>query len=133
MGEIVYEAPLPSYAAFLKFTQGELNATGWPLNSTSLALENSRVIKSGAGTLYGIGGMSNKASSQFVQVFDATTVPADGAIPVLVFPVGATSAISLFFGDVGRFFQQGIVVCNSSTAATKTIGAADCWFDCQYI
>ena len=35
--------------------------------------------------------------------------------------------------DLGRAFQAGIVVCNSTTAVTLTIGAADTWFDVQYV
>jgi len=32
----------------------------------------------------------------------------------------------------GRLFANGITVCNSSTAVTKTIGSADCLFDITY-
>jgi hypothetical protein len=133
MGNVEYVAPPLPYANFLRNIMGEDNAVAWPLNATSFALVNALVVKAGAGTLYGIGGFSNKGSSQFVQVFDSATLPADGAAPDFIFNVGATSNIGVFWGDVGRSFSRGIVVCNSSTAATKTIGSADCFFDCQYI
>jgi len=66
-------------------------------------------------------------------VLDALDVPADGSIPCFPIAVGATSNFSAFFGDTGRTFQTGIVLVNSSTAPTKTIGAADCFFDAQYL
>ena len=104
-----------------------------PDNSTSLALEASRIVKSGAGRLWGITGTSNLASAQFIQVFDSATLPADGAIPVIVISVPALNDFSWDGGQKGRAFRRGIVVCNSTTLATKTIGAANCWFDVQYV
>jgi hypothetical protein len=106
---------------------------GLPLNSTSVALENSRVVKSGAGSLFGLSGQNNKAGSQFIQVHNAQAVPAEGAVPVVVFSVPATSPFSVLYALPPRFFNNGIVVCNSSTLATKTIGSADTWFDVQYL
>lgn len=133
MGEIDYEAPPVPYRTFLGNVQGELNAHGWPLNSTSNALEAFRIVKSGSGTLYGFSGFSNRGTAQFIHVYDALSLPADGAVPVFVMTAPTVQNFSVFWGDVGRFFQQGIVIGNSSTLATKTIGSADCWFDAQYI
>lgn len=112
---------------------GESGPGGFPCNSTSNALENSRVVKSGAGLLYGFSGFNNKAGSQFIQVFDASAVPADGAVPVFVMTVPTVANFSVSWGTVGRAFSRGIVLVNSSTAATKTVGSADCWFDVQYV
>lgn len=133
MGEIDYEAPPVPYRTFLQNVQGELNAQGWPLNSTSNGLENFRIVKAGAGTLYGFSGFNNKGASQFIQAFDAAGLPADGAVPVFVMTAATVSNFAVYWGDVGRFFHAGIVLCNSSTLATKTIGSADCFFDAQYI
>ena len=99
--------------------------------STS-ALATSLVVKANRGTLYGLTGYNNKSSSQFIQIHDASSLPADTAVPAIIFAVPAASSFSLNY-DVGREHQVGIVICNSSTAATKTIGSADCWFDVQYI
>ena len=101
-------------------------------SKSTTALAASLIVKADKGTLYGLTGYNNKSSSQFIQIHDAASLPANGAAPVIVFTVPATTSFSLDY-EVGREFQTGIVISNSSTAATKTIGSADCWFDVQYI
>lgn len=112
---------------------GEASPIGMPLNSSSLALEASRLVKSGPGTLFGFSGFSNKGAGQFVLVFDSRDLPAAGAVPVLVVNVAATSNFSYDAGQWGRAFHQGIAIANSSTVATLTAGSADCWIDAQYV
>ncbi len=107
------------------------SALSAPLNSTSEAYETSRVVKVGPGILYGFSGYNSKASAQFIQLFDANALPAEGAIPVMVITVPATSNFSYSPGVYGRAFEAGIVILNSSTGPTKTIGSADCWYDVQ--
>lgn len=104
-----------------------------PLNASSRALEASRIIKTSAGKLYGVSIFNNKNAAQFIQLFDANVLPADGQVPVAVFTVATVANLGLYFGSVGRAFEQGIVICNSSTLATKTLGSADCWFDAQFV
>lgn len=103
-----------------------------PYNANPGALARSIVVAAGAATLYGFTVYSSNAGSQFILVFDAAAIPADGAVPLYALPVAATNFVSVFYGDVGRTFIQGIVLCNSSTATTKTVGAADCFFDVQW-
>jgi hypothetical protein len=66
-------------------------------------------------------------------VFDAATVPADTAVPLITIDIATLTAKGVSFAYPGRVFESGIVICNSTTDSTKTIGAADCIFDVQYI
>lgn len=101
-------------------------------NATSTAYEASRVVKATKGTLFRVNGYNSKASAQFIQVHDAAALPAEAAVPVVILTAAASSNFSYTFGEQGRACANGIVLCNSSTGPTKTIGSADCWFDAQY-
>lgn len=106
--------------------------TPLPLNYTNPALKASAVITTGPGVLYGLTVTNTKGTAQFVQVFDAATLPADGAVPLFAKSVPASDAVG-FNWLPGRTFLVGIIVCNSSTQGTKTIGSADCIFDAQFV
>jgi len=102
-------------------------------NKTTTAYAASLIVADREATLKGVTGYNSKTSSQFIQLHDSATLPAESSAPKITFVVGAASNFSLDFGDDGRPFNNGIVICNSSTGATKTIGSADCWFDAQLI
>lgn len=102
-------------------------------SATSVAYASNLVIKATGGTLYSIVGYNSCSVDQFIQVHDTRTLPTDGAIPVIIFKIPSNSNFSFDLGERGRCFSKGIVICNSSTGATKTIGSNDCWFDVQYV
>jgi hypothetical protein len=100
--------------------------------SSSSALEASRVVKDSAGVLYGIAGYNSATSAQFIQVHNATAVPADTAVPSFVVRVGPEANFYADFGEDGIPCSTGIVLCNSSTAPTKTIGSSNVFFAATY-
>jgi len=86
----------------------------------------SAIVKATPGVLHTIQITNNAAFAQYVQLHDSATLPANGATPIVsvYLQPGGT-----YFGDwpvFGKSFAAGIVWCNSSSQATKTIGAADC-------
>lgn len=96
------------------------------------ALTNSVVIP-GRCVLFGFTISSTNLAAQFVQIFDRAALPADTAVPIAFASVSATNQLSAYYGEAGRVFYQGIALCNSTTAGTKTLGAADSLFDVQYM
>ena len=115
---------------------GAVELTGATTNTlttaTTTAYANSLVVKASAGVLYSISGYNSKASGQFIQIHDANAVPADTAVPKIIFWVAAQQNFSFDLSVYGRGFANGIIICNSSTGPTKTLGSTDCWFDVLY-
>lgn len=103
------------------------------LNATTAAYAASIQVKAGAGKFFGGTGYNSKGSAQWIQLHDSATLPANGAIPKLIFTVATVANFSLDIGIYGRAFQNGIYVVNSTTGPTLTLGSADCWFDIQYL
>lgn len=101
-------------------------------NAAGMAAATNLVVKAAPGTLYGFTVYNAKASAQFIQLHDATALPSDTAVPVLSLAVAATSNLVVDLGVRGKSFSTGIVICNSSTVATKTVGSADCSFEARY-
>ncbi len=99
-------------------------------NANSRAVAASLVVKQNAGLCFGF--TVSSVAAQFILVFDASSLPAESTVPLLSFPVAATSTIANAWIPP-RGFRNGIVLCNSSTQHTKTIGSADCIFDVQFL
>lgn len=104
----------------------------WPFNYASRKLEAFAIVKTGDGWLYGFTVTSTKASAQFILIFDAPSLPADGAVPLIGKAAAAGDATGAEYFQPRRF-ESGLVICNSSTQGSKTIGSADCLFDVQYV
>lgn len=84
------------------------------------------VAKAAPGNLYTIWGLNANASTRYIQIFNATSAPADGTAPLLA-PIAVISGgtFSLDLAPYARYFSTGIYICNSTTIATKTLGSAD--------
>ena len=104
-----------------------------PRSAFSTVLEASHVAVSGACRVLGFTASSTRASGQFIQVFDATARPADGAIPLVSIDIATVTSKGLAWDPYGRWFDRGFVISNSTTQGSLTVGAADCLFDVQYI
>lgn len=101
--------------------------------TSSVALEAGKVISASPAVFIGCFGYNSKGSSQFIQIHDSASDPANTAIPKFVIFVPPLSNFSLDLAGIkGVSFNNGIYLCNSSTVATKTIGSADCFFTGVY-
>jgi len=92
----------------------------------SAAAEASHILKAVPATLKSLVCYNTSASSQFIQVFNSATIPADGTAPnytPMVCPATGNCTLDLTTIQ-GLPLSTGIVWTNSSTATTKTIGSA---------
>jgi hypothetical protein len=105
---------------------------GFPTNTTSPALVSSLLLAPGRRRLFGLQGVNNNAAATFVQLFDTESLPSNGAVPTVIIRAAGSDNWSGYFGSVGRWFDKGIFMVNSSTLATLTISTADLWVDAQY-
>lgn len=107
-------------------------STYCPTADTSAAAEASSVSKASPGVLYRFTFTNTNAATRYLQFFNSTTVPANGTVPVLSFACAAGATITETFLH-GKYFSTGLTWCNSSTAGTKTIGAADSVCDINFM
>jgi hypothetical protein len=101
-----------------------------PRNHGTAALAN--FVRVQSCVVYGFTVYNTNAAAQYLCVFDADTLPADAQVPLFSWPLAAHNGVAFSYAPNGRKFDAGLVLCNSSTDAAKTIGAADCLFDVQY-
>jgi len=100
----------------------------------SAALEASSVTKAAPGNLYGFVVHNTNAAKRYLQFYDATSVPADGAVPKLCYELpAASSRAEPIIGGEKRYFATGICWALSTTLATKTLGAAEAFGHIAYV
>lgn len=96
-------------------------------NYATAALAASGIIKATPGVLHSISITNGAAFSQYIQLFDSATLPANATVPLFSVLLQAGGFAMFDWPVYGKNFVAGIVWCNSSTHVTKTIGAADCF------
>jgi hypothetical protein len=98
----------------------------------SLGVLATNFVATGFLRVYGFTAYSSLGGAQWILMFDASSLPADGAVPIIALPVAAQNQVSVYYGPPGRIFRRGIILCCSTTDTTKTLGAANCLFDVQF-
>ena len=99
-------------------------------NSTAYA--TNLVVKASPGTLLSLTGY-NSGGAVWIQLHDATALPADTAVPVLTQKVAATASFNLLLPIGGIPFKKGIVAANSgSTVDTLATGSAIIYFTATF-
>lgn len=113
----------------LQFDPGELP---YGYNSGGTLVSGGLVVGDSPARLFNITVTSTSASDQYVLLFDAVAVPADGAVAVAAFKVPARTTARIDYGWRGKAFQNGISWSNSSTIPAKTAGVANCYAEANW-
>lgn len=116
----------------MQLTPPQPQAGSMPQSLHPAALAASGVIAAGKVALFRISILNTNAAARYLQLFNSATVPADAVVPVMSIPVSIGGFVSVDFGVYGKLFPTGLAWCTSSTAATKTIGAADALVEATY-
>lgn len=101
-------------------------------NHESVPVSGSHVVVSNMvmaltpATLYWLDFENGSGAANFIQVFDAAALPANGEIPLVSIPVAASASVFRRF-EPPIWCATGVVIAGSTTQATLTIGAADKW------
>src|SRR5262249_1265780 len=69
---------------------------------------------------------------QFILLFDAVAVPANGATAVAAFKVPAGSTVRLDYGWRGKAFENGICWSNRTTLPALTAGTTNCYAEAHW-
>ncbi len=99
-----------------------------PANSS--AVEGSHVIKSSAGTLYGVS-VTTGATAGFLMIFNATSAPSDGSVtPAACYELQANQTTAVNFTPPAAY-STGITAVFSSTGCTTKTVSATAYFSWQ--
>lgn len=87
-------------------------------NAGTAALVKELQALASEGQLRSLRVFNNGASACFMQLHDVATTPAEGTVPLMTFPLEAGA---YYESDTPLDVANGLYVCGSSTAATKTL------------
>ncbi|HEV3115291.1 MAG TPA: hypothetical protein VGY99_32820 [Candidatus Binataceae bacterium] len=113
----------------LQFDPGELPNS---YNSGGALVSGGVIVSDGPARLYKLTVTSQDNADQFVMLFDAVAVPANGAAAVAAFKVPAGSTAGIDYGWRGKAFEHGICWSNSTTLPDLTAGAANCYAEANW-
>lgn len=104
---------------------------GVPSAAASSALSASIVIAAVPAVLFDVTVANTSGADAFLLLFDAATLPSNGAIPkgYAAIPAGWTGGITF---DTGRGFAVGIVAAMSSTLGSLTVAGANFLFSARF-
>ena len=94
-------------------------------SSESAASVASSVVKAGPGWLFWVFVDNGAGATNYIQVHNATSLPANTAVPLATIGKLAASTAGFIALTPPVYCDTGIVVAKSTTAATLTAGAAD--------
>jgi hypothetical protein len=113
----------------LQFDPGELP---YGYSSGGSLASGGVLVSDGPARLFNLTVTSTSASDQYVLLFDAPGVPADGAGAAAGIKVPAGLTAKIDYGWRGKAFDHGICWSNSSTIPAKTAGGADCYVEANW-
>lgn len=108
----------------LQFDPGELPNS---YDSGGVLVSGGVVVSDGPARLYNLTVTSQDSSDQYIMLFDAIALPANGAAPVAAIKIQAGSTVRIDYGWRGKAFQKGICWSNSTTLPDLTAGTANCY------
>lgn len=96
--------------------------------TSSTGLETSRVISASACLVARASMLNTNAGVRYIHVFDATSLPANGAVPLDTAHATTGQRAILTYAIPTTRFATGCVVAMSTTSSTLTLGAAEALF-----
>jgi hypothetical protein len=113
----------------LQFDPGELPNS---YNSGGALASGGVIVSDGPARLYNLTVTNQGVADQFILLFDAPAVPANGAAAVAGFKIAAGTTGRIDYGWRGKAFEQGICWSNSSTLPDLTAGGANCYAEANW-